>query len=57
MLEDKSIQKLPREELERNTILLGEDRRVPKFVMDYYIAEENGIIEEIEQEEKQKKIL
>ncbi len=42
--------------LKKNTILL-KGHRVPKVVMDYYIAEENGAIEEIEQGEKQKKIL
>lgn len=55
MLEDKRIKELLRDELEKNTVLL-EGRRVPKVVMDYYFAETNGIIEEIEQEEYHEEI-
>jgi len=53
MLEDEKINKLLQAEFEKNTIRF-EGRIVPKVVKDYYFAETNGIVEEVEAEIKQK---
>jgi len=54
MLKDKRINNLLQAEFEKNTIQF-EGRRVPKVVKDYYFAETNGIVEEVEAEIKQRK--
>src|SRR5699024_9292526 len=53
MLEDEKINKLLQAEFEKNTIRF-EGRIVTKIVKDYYFAEKNGIVEEVEAENKQK---
>src|SRR5699024_3894380 len=52
MLEEDKINKVVSGEFEKNTIR-SEGRIVPKVVKDYYIAEKNGIVEEVEAEIKQ----
>ncbi|WP_026865770.1 hypothetical protein [Jeotgalicoccus marinus] len=54
MLKDKKINNLLQAEFEKNTIQF-EGRRVPKVVKDYYFAEANGVIEEVEFEIQQSK--
>src|SRR5699024_2032348 len=53
MVEEEKRNKLLQAEYEKNTIRF-EGRIVPKVVKDYYFAETNGIVEEVEAEIKQK---
>src|SRR5699024_12105376 len=53
MLKEEKINKLLQAEFEKNTIRF-EGRIVPKVDKDYYFAETNGIVEEVEAEIKQK---